>query len=89
MITGPWPMTADQTSYRVPLEPPYLTPMRQGERVALRVSKEDAGKWKPGSGDCGIITDLDTGKRYRLLGRSCELPSCYCDAEIILVTTTG
>jgi hypothetical protein len=47
-------------------------------RVALRVSAAD-----------GTITDLDTGERYLIQGRPCEIPDCYCDAEIVEVTTTG
>lgn len=80
-------MTADKTRYEIPLEPPYLTPMLNGERVALRVSSADAAKPQRGPGVYGIITDLDTGERYLLQGRPCEVPSCYCDAEIVPVTT--
>jgi len=92
MIMGPWPMSADKVKYEIPLEPPYLTPMFNGERVALRVSAEDAAKlrtpegYSRGPGDYGIITDLDTSRQYTLKGRACRFKRCYCDAEI---TTTG
>jgi hypothetical protein len=76
-------MSADKTKYEIPLDPPYLTPMLNGDRVALRVSAEDAAKPRRGPGDYGVITDLDTGKRYTVRGRPCEVPTCYCDAEII------
>ena len=91
MIRGPGPMTADKMRYEIPLESPYLTPMYRWqwgwERVALRVSAADAAKPQRGPGVYGIITDLDTGERYLLQGRPCEVPSCYCDAEIVPVTT--
>lgn len=87
MIKGPWPMTADKTAYMVPLSRPFLTPMFRWEggdpvRVALRVSPGDQAKLKRGPGVHGIITDLDTGKRYTLSGRPCGAANCYCDAEI-------
>jgi len=88
-------MTADKTRYEIPLEPPYLTPMYNWPshgwvRVALRVSAVDAAKaGTRGPGLYGTITDLDTGERYLLQGRPCEAPACYCDAEIVEVTTTG
>lgn len=95
MIRGPWPMTADKTRYEVPLQAPYLTPMfcwmgaLPWVRVALRVSAADAAKPQRGPGVYGTITDLDTGERYLIQGRPCEIPDCYCDAEIVEVTTTG
>lgn len=89
MIRGPWPVTADKTRYEVPLEPPYLTPMFRGERVALRVTATDAAKPRRGPGEYGVITDLDTGKRYRLRGKACSVPTCYCDAEIVELLTAG
>jgi hypothetical protein len=87
MIKGPWPLSADETEHVIPLPKPYITPMFNGERVALRISVEDTedyAKRSRGPGVKGIITDLDTGKRYTLIGRSCG-ESCYCDAEIVEV----
>lgn len=89
MIKGPWPMSADKTHYEVPINGPYLTPMFQGERVALRVSLDDEAKLRRGPGVYGIITDLDTGERYTLIGRPCTLPRCYCNAEIVPVALAG
>lgn len=89
MIKGPWPLAACKTKYEIPLQPPRLTPRLNGERVALRVSAEDCAKLGRGPGDYGVITDLDTGKRYALRGAPCELAGCYCDAEIVELTTTG
>jgi hypothetical protein len=70
------------TRYAIPLEWPYLTPMFDGNRVALRVSQEDFNKLRRGAGVYGAITDLDTMKRYTLRGIPCSQPRCYCDAEI-------
>lgn len=85
MIKGPWPLSADETHHVVPIGGPALTPMFNGERVALRVSQKDQDKvWgRPrGPRDYGVITDLDTDKRYAIRSAPCEAPGCYCDAEI-------
>jgi len=84
VIKGPWPLSADKTHYEIPLEGPVLTPMFRGERVALQVSLEDQAKFRRGPGVHGVVTDLDTQKRYTLMGMPCEAGgSCYCDAEIL------
>jgi hypothetical protein len=83
MINGPWPLAPDGR-FAVPLERPYLTPVFMGERVALRVSDGDYAKLRRGRGFYGIITDIDTGKRYELHGASCG-EACHCDAQIIEV----
>lgn len=86
MIKGPWPLSSNETQYNIPLEGPRLTPMFQGERVALRVSATDHEKLRRGPGIHGVITDLDTRKRYTLMGMPCEAGGrCYCDAEILEV----
>jgi hypothetical protein len=61
--------------------------MFQGERVALRVSAADHQKTvRRGDGTYGVITDLDTTKRYTLMGMPCSAGDrCYCDAEILEV----
>lgn len=28
----------------------------------------------------GIVVDLDTNKKYSIVGKSCGLPNCQCDA---------
>ncbi len=86
MIKGPWPLSSDKTRYEIPLEGPTLTPMFHGDRVALRVSEVDHEKLRRGPGIYGVITDLDTMKRYTLMGMPCSASgSCYCDAEILEV----
>lgn len=61
-----------------------FTPLYQGERVRLRISREDRDGTcgYRGPGLKGVITDLDTGKQYKVYGRSCGLPRCMCDSEI-------
>jgi len=86
MIKGPWPLSSDKTQYNIPLEGPRLTPMFHGERAALRVSEADHERLRRGPGIYGVITDLDTMKRYTLMGMPCSARgSCYCDAEILEV----
>lgn len=60
-----------------------FTPIHEGVRCRMRADLTYALKDKRGPGPQGIVTDTDTGKRYRIEGRPCELPACYCDAEII------
>ena len=50
-------------------------------RVRMRIER---GLRVPTS---GIITDLDTGKRYEVRPRPCGLPHCNCDASITELTT--
>jgi hypothetical protein len=88
MIKGPWPLAPDETHYEIPLERPIITPMYNGARVALRVSNADY-QARPNEPDAyGIVTDLDTNKRYRRESRPCML-SCHCDAEIFDVPITA
>ncbi len=35
----------------------------------------------------GILTDTDTGKRYKIYGKSCSQPHCACDAWAVEITT--
>ena len=87
-LTPMWPLSADQTHHEIPLKGSALTPMFRGERVALRVSAEDEAKFQRGPGVHGVVTDLDTQKRYTLMGMPCEAGgSCYCDAEILEALT--
>jgi hypothetical protein len=92
MIKGPFPLGHDKR-YEVPLERPYLTPVFMGERVALRVSDVDYAKLRGdvdyaklrgGAELCGVVTDLDSGKRYELR-RSWLAWVWEFDAEIIEV----
>lgn len=59
-----------------------FTPQFGNGRVQMRISAEDCATlpWR-GIGYRGTVTDLDTGKQYRVYGRPCGL-GCYCDAEI-------
>jgi hypothetical protein len=57
-----------------------FTPIYKGERVRMR-AKFDGAIRERKRGFQGMVTDLDSGKRYRVYGRDCGL-QCYCDAEI-------
>ena len=59
-----------------------ITPILNGKRVKVKVSEADYDKVTRGLGYKGIITNQKTGKTFRLYGRACSLPNCYCDAEI-------
>jgi hypothetical protein len=83
MKRGPFPLAADKMTIETGLKPPVITPVFAGERVALRVSAGDNRKLSRGPGLKGIITDLDDGRRYALVGSPCSAGThCYCDAEI-------
>jgi hypothetical protein len=48
----------------------------------MRLSDADFAALRRGIGLWGIVTDQDTGVKYKVYGRSCGLPNCECDAEI-------
>jgi hypothetical protein len=76
-------MNEDETSFVIPLEPPFITPLYNGERVALRVTEEHARLLTRGRGFKGTVTDLDTGIRYDLFGAPCSIERCFCDAALV------
>lgn len=60
-----------------------FTPIYKGKRVKLRLGEADRKViGYRGLGLRGTVTDLDTGKTYKVYGRSCGLPNCQCDSEI-------
>lgn len=62
-----------------------LTPMLNGKRVIMR--SKDLPLMCRGAGEKGIIEDDLAKKRYRIVGRPCELPNCFCDLEAFEVGT--
>ncbi len=62
-----------------------LTPVVKGKRITLYTNEADSKKITRGPGFKGIVTDIDTGDRYRVYGKSCSLPECYCDARAVKV----
>lgn len=59
-----------------------ITPILKGKRVEIKVSENDYDKVTRGLGFKGVITDLETMQTYRLYGKACDMPHCFCDAEI-------
>ena len=56
---------------------------KTGKRLALRLSDADwqiVNRYRGSFRVRGIVTDLETGKRYRIKGASCGL-QCRCDAS--------
>ena len=61
-----------------------LTPRTEtGDRLHLSVSSEDFAKIRLGKRWKATITDLPTGKKYRLRDAGCGIPRCHCDAFVI------
>jgi hypothetical protein len=58
---------------RVKLEGAYY-------RLHLHVSDEDHEKVGRGRAWTAVVTDVPTGRRYRLRGATCGIPTCFCDA---------
>lgn len=56
-----------------------------GNRPTMHLSDKDYAKITRGMGYKGIVTNLDDGKRYRVYGRPCNLPTCFCDATARLI----
>lgn len=54
-----------------------------GERMELLLSQADAEKMMAAGRNFrvkGTVTDLNTGKVWKIRGASCGLPNCRCDA---------
>lgn len=84
-------MEYPQNNETMPLKDGFnFTPrMRIGDgfiRVRMRISETDHNSLGRGRGLQGIVTDLDTGKRYKVYGASCGLPRCMCDSKITETT---
>jgi hypothetical protein len=66
---------------------PYTPRLRNGRRIGIAL---DFQAWRQVAGrglrDRGIVTDLNTGNKYRILGASCDLRGCECDAIAINVS---
>lgn len=62
----------------------FFTPRtKDGQRLRLRISPEDMAKTGRGSPWQARVTDLDTGRRYDVIGADCGSPHCFCDAEVV------
>jgi hypothetical protein len=63
---------------------PYTPRLRNGRRIGIIL---DDAAWLRVAGrglrDRGIVSDLNTGNRYRILGAACRLHGCECDAIAI------
>lgn len=61
------------------------TPRTQsGERLKFFVSDADSDKIHRGRDWSAWVTDIDTGRRYHLVGAECSLGThCYCDAVVV------
>lgn len=53
-----------------------------GCRVRMRIDRTLL-RGSRGRGLRGIVTDLDSGIKYKVYGMSCGLPRCMCDAKIV------
>jgi hypothetical protein len=58
-----------------------FTPIVNGKRLEMKLSDEDEMKIYRGPGYKGVVTDQKTGKQYRISGKKCGLPHCWCDSE--------
>lgn len=59
------------------------TPRLKNSNKRLHIERHEFEKgfnFSRGIGIKGIMRDLDTGKRYRISGASCDAPNCQCDA---------
>lgn len=54
--------------------------LEDGTRAEMRLSDEDQAKCSRGRNWSAEVTDLLTGKRWKVRGASCGSPRCFCDA---------
>ena len=62
-----------------------FTPMLPGRspiRLRLYVTPADRAKSRRGKWEA-IMTDVPTGRRFRIRGASCGIRTCYCAARIV------
>jgi hypothetical protein len=52
---------------------------KQGTRLILDIVETEIPRGKPWT---KIVTEEVTGKKWRARGKSCGLPSCFCDAIV-------
>lgn len=65
---------------------PRLAAAHDSERLTFEVSEEDwrkVGKGPTWNGAEVDVTDLRTGKVYRIAGAPCTYPTCFCDAVVV------
>ena len=62
---------------------PIYTPVVRATGVRIRIENpvyEDGFHHGRGLGNKGVLSDPDTGKRYFISGKPCDIPNCQCDA---------
>ena len=52
------------------------------DRARMQLNLADIAKIKRSARWSAVVTDRETGKRYRVKGASCGLRYCFCDAVI-------
>jgi hypothetical protein len=52
------------------------------ERLQMMLSAQDRDKVGRGEWE-EVLTDLQSGRRYKVRGAACSLPGCMCDAVIV------
>jgi hypothetical protein len=68
----------DQRTY--PLTPRLSE--ASAERLQMMLSAGDRDKVSRGEWE-EVLTDLQSGRRYKVRGAACSLPGCMCDAVIV------
>jgi len=68
---------------RIDPEPRPLTFGERVERHQMELPDKDMAKvQRRKSGYRGTVTDLLTGRRWKVYGAPCSLPNCMCDAVV-------
>jgi hypothetical protein len=59
--------------------------LRNGRRIGIVLDEVSLGAVKGrGLGYRGIVSDLNTGNQYEIVGANCSLTGCVCDAVAIV-----
>jgi hypothetical protein len=69
---------AEERAYAI-----FTPRLATGERLRLALNTADVARVNKHRGTLrvkGVVTDQNTGRRYRIRGASCELPGCVCDS---------
>lgn len=64
--------------------------LRNGRRIGIVLDEVSFGTVRGrGLGYRGVVSDLNTGNQYEIVGANCSLAGCVCDAVAIVKKQLG
>ena len=63
----------------------FTPKMPDGSRAEMLLNDADDAKIGRGCRWSAEVTDLKTGRRYKVRGAACNIPRCMCDAVVVKI----